>query len=96
MTAPSPKGRWTDVNYDINPKKVFFDFDYTIQAQENFVITLPSGEYVYTGDRWTSAPDKKKSHDFQYWQVLDFNDTSSPPRISKLSWVDTFELKVWG
>ena len=95
MTAPSPKGPWQDMNYDINPKKGFFDFDYTIQAQENFVITLPSGEYVYTGDRWTSAPDKKKSHDFQYWQLLTFNDTVSPPKISKLSWVDSFELKVW-
>lgn len=45
----------------------------TIKAQENFVITLEHADghadYIYTGDRWCSAPDKLKSHDFQYVDV---------------------------
>lgn len=46
-------------------------------AQENSVmrIATQSGvEYVWTGDRWNSAPDGEKDHDFQYWVPIEFND----------------------
>jgi len=50
-------------------------------AQENYVmrVSTTSGmEYIWTGDRWNSAPDGVKDHDFQYWTRLVFNDSSTP------------------
>jgi hypothetical protein len=50
--------------------------------------------FVYTGDRWSSAPDKLKSHDFQYWYPLAFNDSVSPPTIEPMKWVDSIIIHV--
>lgn len=50
-------------------------------AQENYVMrvaTRTGTEYIWTGDRWNSAPDGEKDHDFQYWAPLVFNDSSTP------------------
>lgn len=94
----SSKGPWTYSGIDINPTKGIPGIsDHTIKAQENFVFTVPhagtgDADYVYTGDMWTSAPDKMKSHDFQYWEPLAFDDTKSPPTIAPLSWVDSFTI----
>ena len=41
--------------------------------------------WVFTGDRWDSAPDRREANDFQYWSVLQFNDTSNPPAILPMS-----------
>ena len=62
-TAPSPMGPWTDSGIDINPKTGFMKIgDRTIKAQNNYIAHL-NGEYIYTADLWTSAPDHLKSHD---------------------------------
>eukprot|EP00052_Salpingoeca_macrocollata_P004591 m.42209 g.42209 ORF g.42209 m.42209 type:complete len:398 (+) comp14319_c0_seq1:50-1243(+) len=48
-------------------------------AQQNFVIQVPTPngtEYIWTGDRWGSAPDKVIDHDFQYWAPLQFGPAS--------------------
>jgi beta-xylosidase len=47
-------------------------------------------DYVLYGDRWQSAPDKIKAHDFSYWAPLIFNDNGS---IQTLSWEDTVHIK---
>ena len=75
-----------------------------VQAQENFVITVNTTStspgastnitYVYTGDRWQSAPDHLKSHDLQYWEPLEFDDSVSPPTIAPLRSVDNFTLQL--
>ena len=43
-------------------------------AQGNFVIEMPladgGAQYVWTGDRWYSAPDAMKGHDLQHWAPL--------------------------
>jgi len=65
-------------------------------SQQNFVMKIEtkSGvEYVFTGDRWQSAPDHIKAHDFQYWMPLTF-DSSSPPKIEKLQWIERFTLNL--
>eukprot|EP00040_Diaphanoeca_grandis_P024458 m.134381 g.134381 ORF g.134381 m.134381 type:complete len:381 (-) comp29737_c0_seq2:528-1670(-) len=91
-----PLGPWKSMNTDINPmvKEVR-----TIKAQESFVIEVPSSlttkEFVYVGDRWTSAPDKLKSHDLQFWQTLEFDDAATPPRISVLAWRNTATISVF-
>merc|ERR1712048_519277 len=59
-------------------------------AQENYVLPIEtrSGvEYVWMGDRWNSAPDGEKDHDFQYWAPIEFNDhaTNSTGRFIKSS-----------
>jgi hypothetical protein len=101
FTAQHPLGPWTDTGQDLNPT----DGQGTqraIRAQENFVVTVPTVSaqgtptttFLYTGDRWASAPDHLKSHDFQYWQPLSFNDSTSPPSIAPLKWVDSFHLTL--
>jgi len=48
--------------------------------------------YLWQGDRWQSAPDGIKGHDFSYWQPLSFD---SQGRIqSPLVWVDSFTIDV--
>ena len=99
-TADNPLGPWKNTNNDINPKVgSFFSKHRVIKAQENAVFVVPGkgGEediIVYTGDRWDSAPDKLKSHDFQYWQPLKFNDSNTPPTIAELTWEEWIEIQV--
>eukprot|EP00043_Microstomoeca_roanoka_P006211 m.61088 g.61088 ORF g.61088 m.61088 type:complete len:425 (-) comp13322_c0_seq2:21-1295(-) len=68
------------------------------QAQQNVVFTVTSSDnskaYVWTGDRWQSAPDGIKAHDFQYWTPLTFNDTEAQPSIMHLTHLDEFTLDV--
>ena len=73
--------------------------DRSIKAQENYVVHVAGGEgaedtWLYTGDRWDSAPDRLKSHDLQYWQPLRFDDTKSPATIAQLTWADNFTMQV--
>ena len=103
-------GPWTTTGLDLNPARAIngkLVKQRTIQAQENFVVTVPAAvqvvqltderklepTFVYTGDRWDSAPDRQKSHDFQYWQPLVWN-ACSPPSIAPLHWIDSFTLNL--
>ena len=99
MVATHPLGPWNDTGVDINPKRGLLN-GRAVRAQENFVFTISASSndnsttatYVYTGDRWRSAPDLLKSHDFQYWEPLRFDDSVDPPTISTLTWLDSFEV----
>jgi beta-xylosidase len=99
-TARHPLGPWVDSGVDLNPERGGAS-GRLIKAQENFVITLHhnadadgGSSYIYTGDRWESAPDRLKGHDLQYWQPLRFNDSRSPPTIAPLTWDDSFQIKL--
>ena len=100
--APHPIGPWKSTGIDINPKVgPFFGKHRVVKAQENAVFVVPakpgSGKedtIVYTGDLWDSAPDRLKSHDLQYWEPLQFNDTVSPAIIAELKGEDWIELDV--
>jgi hypothetical protein len=55
-------------------------------AQENYVMpvaTTTGMEYIWMGDRWNSAPDGIKDHDFQYWAPVEFNDQIATGRFIK-------------
>lgn len=91
-TASDPLGPWTSQQYDLNPKDWVLG-SRTIKAQNSFTVDVGSS-IIYVGDRWTSAPDDVKGHDFQYWYPLTFNDSTTPARISPLKWVDKFTLHV--
>ena len=95
-TATHPMGPWTSTGLDLNPEHGF-PATRVIAAQESFVVEYTSSGgngYLYVGDRWTSAPDHLKSHDFQFWHPLEFNDTLTPPVPSPLQWVDNFTIDV--
>lgn len=65
------------------------------QETNVFPAALSSGEtaFVWQGDRWQSAPDKLKSHDFTYWYQLQF-DASNGSSVDKIVWVDSFTLEL--
>ena len=72
--------------------------DSLTKAQQNFVIRIPqsdgSTQYVWTGDRWQSSADGIKAHDLQYWSVLEFDDSRSPPLPKQFVWEDTISFDV--
>jgi len=71
------------------------------QQQQNTLVTASTwhaqtgsvwftGEdWVLYGDRWQSAPDKIKAHDFSYWAPLNFSKNNS---VQSLSWQDIVEI----
>eukprot|EP01121_Diplochlamys_sp_Union-15-3_P003308 TRINITY_DN1315_c0_g1_i2.p1 TRINITY_DN1315_c0_g1~~TRINITY_DN1315_c0_g1_i2.p1 ORF type:complete len:355 (-),score=38.68 TRINITY_DN1315_c0_g1_i2:69-1133(-) len=64
-------------------------------AQQNGVFkveTLSGVEYIWVGERWQSAPDKLKNHDFQFFTPLTFD--GSGEKISQLKWIDSFTLNL--
>lgn len=100
LVAQHPLGPWKDTGMDLNPVNGRNE-QRAISAQENDVFqvaTLVNGTssvtYLYTGDRWHSALDNLKSHDFQYWQPLVFDDTTDPPTIGKLTFMDSFQIEL--
>jgi len=48
--------------------------------------------YIWQGDRWQSAPDGIKGHDFSYWQSLSFDSQGNVQ--GPLTWVDSFTIDV--
>eukprot|EP00039_Didymoeca_costata_P029595 m.25384 g.25384 ORF g.25384 m.25384 type:complete len:365 (-) comp7701_c0_seq2:32-1126(-) len=59
------------------------------QGQQTTVTKTLSGSYIWQGDRWQSAPDHIKAHDFQFWYPLQFESDGS---IAAMSWLDNFTL----
>merc|ERR1712232_413780 len=97
--ASHPMGPWRSSGIDIGGHPGIIDggTSYTHTQESSLIqVRLENGgiEYVWTGDRWGSAPDGLKSHDFQYWQPLEFNDTVVPPTIAKTRWIDNFTLTI--
>jgi hypothetical protein len=92
-TATSPLGPWNDAGIDVNPQSWNPLSDHTIPAQANYVFEV-NGQYIYTGDLWTSASDNLKSHDIQYWNVIEFDDTKEPPMPIAMEWKDSFDIEI--
>lgn len=72
--------------------------DSLTKAQQNFVIQIPqadgSTQYVWTGDRWQSAPDGDKAHDLQYWSVLQFQNVQGIDLPVQFAWQDEITINV--
>jgi hypothetical protein len=98
MVARHPLGNWTDMGYDINPLRPWSVTEHVVPSQNNYVLQVRvagnNTTYVFTADLWSSASDKLKSHDRQFWAPLQFDDTVSPPTIAPLVWTDSFELDL--
>ena len=63
------------------------------QQSNIFAYTNGAGEtqYGWYGDRWQSAPDGVKGHDFTYWSPLAF---AADGNITAFAWVDNFTITV--
>jgi hypothetical protein len=65
-----------------------------VAAQQTFVARLPTRDghtFVWMGDRWQSAPDGVKGHDFQHWEPLSFDDVGA---IERLQNIERFSLDL--
>jgi hypothetical protein len=67
----------------------------SIPAQQAFVVPVtvkaPGGgtrvQYIWGGDRWQSAPDGFKSHDYQVWVPMSINASGDiAPLVYSTSW----------
>ena len=100
FTAAHPLGPYTKSSYDIgceNAGDNIGNCTSVVRAQQNCVFdveTTSGPQMIWTGDRWMSAPDHKKSHDMQTWVPLSFDDSVNPPRVKRLRWIDDFNLSL--
>ena len=97
LVSSSPLGPWSSMETDLNPKLPNSLYR-TIAGQNSFafLVALADGstDIIFVNDRWSSSPDGLKSHDFQYWQRLSFDDSVIPPAIAPLEWQDWFVLEI--
>jgi hypothetical protein len=47
---------------------------------------------MYIGDRWQSAPDGVKEHDFTVWEPLQFSNDGMPIRTNGFE--NSFEIQI--
>jgi len=65
-----------------------------IPAQGSGVMELKTKKgmvYIWMGDLWGSASDNEKGHDYQYWQLLRFDEKGN---IFPLEWTDDFTITL--
>ena len=110
LTAPSPLGPYTlrssklDPGCDISATASCYDTGHgktcmpVLGAQQNDVIEYiaadNSTQYIWTGDRWQTAPHHVFGEDPQTWAPLEFDDEEDPPRIRPMRWRDSFTIDL--
>lgn len=95
-TATTPLGPYTYTGHDLNlqasPPR---EQGRTIPAQQAFVAALEvkggGVQYMWGGDRWQSAPDGFKSHDYQAWVPLEFGPRGE---IKALQWLQQWDVDL--
>ena len=87
----TPMGPWKDTEVDVNPRRKGLHYYHEIPAQANYVFTTPAGDTLYTGDLWSSAEDGLKSHDVQYWGVMQFDDEGG---VREMKFEDEVVIRV--
>jgi len=53
--------------------------------------------YVFVNDLWSSADDNLKSHDKQFWKLMEFDDNvpqGTAPSIKPFEWQDVCQLDL--
>ena len=89
----SGAGRVTAITPTEAPQKAAV----TIPAQQSFVLQLPAGSkpaFLWGGDRWQSAPDHFKSHDYMAWVPFAFSADGSA--VEPLAYAKTWQLQLAG
>lgn len=59
------------------------------RSQQNSLIRLPSGDIIWTGNRWGQAPDGIKGHEPLAWLPLSFDADGA---VLEMEWVDAFDF----
>jgi beta-xylosidase len=90
-STSTPLGPWSDTGSDVNPRKKGLHYYHEVPAQANYVFETSKGDFVYTGDLWTSAKDGLKSHDAQYWDVLNFDQEGG---IEQMTFKESVEIRL--
>jgi hypothetical protein len=65
----------------------------TAQQSDVFQYFSSDGQpqWMWYGDRWQSAPDGRKGHDFTYWEPLEF---AADGNVTSFGWTDSFTVSV--
>jgi hypothetical protein len=83
------EGSSTEGFISTNPMGPYNSFGYFVQADtwkaQTGSVWWTGADWVLYGDRWQSAPDKIKAHDFSYWTPLAFNSNGS---VIPIQWED--------
>ena len=69
--------------------------EYLTGAQQFSVAALPTTSGVvpmYIGQRFGSAPDGLKCHDFQYWAPL---SVAADGSVAEMTWLNEFTVELW-
>ena len=93
-TAPHPLGPWTA------PTQIgaYANGSSVTQAQQRSVFAYPHAAaepvWVWMGNRWQSAPDGVKDHDFETWLPIEFAPQAgeTPPLPKPMVWQDSWSL----
>jgi len=97
LSASNPLGPWHAMDIELNPR-VHESLNHSIQSQNSFVFQAPLADdtvaYVFAGDLWSTAADGLKSHDLQYWEALQFDDSVKPPTITPSKGKEFLELDL--
>lgn len=98
-SAEKPLGPWTylgEIAAGPNPLPPISPQIATAAQQTNvFPFQGRDGgvHFMWQGDRWQSAPDRLKSHDYTYWAPLSFTTAGA---IERLKWRDWFTISLPG
>jgi hypothetical protein len=64
-------------------------------SQQTFIVSYPDGNgqpaFIYIGDRWQSAPDGIKGHDFTVFAPLSFDASGN---VTSPGFLESFNITV--
>jgi hypothetical protein len=89
---PDPR-RIESNNHDTEPGDGRPDVIIPMQSRRIARLPTPGGtEFILIGDRWQSAPDGVKGHDYTYWtSPLEFAEDGM---IERLEWEDRWTVQL--
>ena len=97
FVADNPLGPFSLSSY-INSKMASGKREIIIPAQQTNVLAVrrPDNglQYIWIGDRWQSAPDHLKAHDFTYWGPLEVHFDKDGIKFPVMEWKDNFTVML--
>lgn len=94
FSAAAPLGPWSYVG-EIAAGSNPFNGSVATSSQQTAVFSVTgtsSTSFMWVGDRWQSAPDRLKAHDFTFWEPLSFS--ADGKTVSRLTWQDSVTVDV--
>jgi len=82
FVSTNPLGPYSNIGYVVSNAAVW--------SAQTGSVWWTGVDWVLYGDRWQSAPDKIKSHDFSYWTTLTFNTDGT---VAPIKWEDQVTIQ---